>query len=289
MIISEEQKQQLMNTTLTDGQNAWDYVESKNEDDRPWVAAGILSCVAHCYGLDRLTINWEARELRYNSSESSDEEEEDYKVPTSEDSKNIPKYDYGDILPYLEGLPFQPVIPEDLRQAIREESDRLIDVAKKMGQFIPSSEWDTFGIRTKKISGESVVFYDGQNSRVVKFKDPFAYIAIKGENPYTVLFEHHVHNRYFGDVGYRFLGISQDPVIGGVRLVYEQPFIDTLERPSRTEIHEWFTVRGFWLTDTGYFYSNGKVSFTDVWADNCLKDAYGNLRFIDPIIRIEEI
>lgn len=63
--ISEKQKQQLMATTLQDGLNAWDYVLSKAEADHPWVAKGILSCIGKGYSLNRLTINWEARELRY--------------------------------------------------------------------------------------------------------------------------------------------------------------------------------------------------------------------------------
>ena len=63
--ISEKQKQQLMATTLQDGLNAWNYVLSKAEAYQPWVAKGILSCIGKGYSLNRLTINWEARELRY--------------------------------------------------------------------------------------------------------------------------------------------------------------------------------------------------------------------------------
>ena len=67
--ITEEQKQQLMATTLQDGMNAWDFVQSKAETDQPWVAAGILSCIGKGYSLNRLTINWEARDLRYGKSD----------------------------------------------------------------------------------------------------------------------------------------------------------------------------------------------------------------------------
>ena len=63
--ITSEQQQQLKATILQDGMNAWDYVLSKAEADQPWVAAGILSCIGKGYSLNRLTINWEARELRY--------------------------------------------------------------------------------------------------------------------------------------------------------------------------------------------------------------------------------
>lgn len=65
--IGEEQKQQLMATTLQEGMNAWDYVQSKAQADQPWVAVGILTCIKKGYSLNRLTINWEARELRYGN------------------------------------------------------------------------------------------------------------------------------------------------------------------------------------------------------------------------------
>ena len=63
--ITREQQRQLKASILQDGMNAWDYVQSKAEADRPWVAAGILSCIENGYSLNRLTINWEARDLRY--------------------------------------------------------------------------------------------------------------------------------------------------------------------------------------------------------------------------------
>ena len=54
-----------MKTTLQGGQNAWAYTLTWPTDDQPWIAAGILSCMKKGYSLNRLTVNWEARELRY--------------------------------------------------------------------------------------------------------------------------------------------------------------------------------------------------------------------------------
>lgn len=68
--ITSEQQQQLKATTLQDGMNAWDFVQSKAEADQPWVAAGILSCIGKGYSLNRLTINWEARDLRYSKKDN---------------------------------------------------------------------------------------------------------------------------------------------------------------------------------------------------------------------------
>ena len=64
MNIPEPQKQQLMATTLTNGQNAWDYVQSCPQDAQQWVAAGILSCIAKGYRLNEMMICWETRNLR---------------------------------------------------------------------------------------------------------------------------------------------------------------------------------------------------------------------------------
>lgn len=66
MEIAEDQKRQLMATTLTDGTNAWEFVLSRPDDARPWVAQGILSCISKGYRLDLLMIGWEVRDIRRN-------------------------------------------------------------------------------------------------------------------------------------------------------------------------------------------------------------------------------
>ena len=62
---SKKQIELLKTTTLQEGINAWDYVQSKAEAYQPWIVKGILSCIEKGYSLNRLTINWEARDLRY--------------------------------------------------------------------------------------------------------------------------------------------------------------------------------------------------------------------------------
>ena len=66
--IGKEQKQLLKATRLQDGTTALDYVLSWPEEDQSWIAAGILSCIGKGYSLNRLTINWEARDLKYVNS-----------------------------------------------------------------------------------------------------------------------------------------------------------------------------------------------------------------------------
>ena len=49
MKITEEQKQQLKAVTLDNGTNAWEFVMSRPEMSQPWVAVGILSCIAKAH------------------------------------------------------------------------------------------------------------------------------------------------------------------------------------------------------------------------------------------------
>lgn len=69
--LTEGQKQQIQGLTIANGTNAWDYVLSWAADGQYWIALGILSCVEHGYGLTRLEINWEARDLRYSANKTS--------------------------------------------------------------------------------------------------------------------------------------------------------------------------------------------------------------------------
>ena len=65
--IGEEQIETLKTTKLQDGSTAYDYVMSWPKEDQPWALAGVLSCIGKSYSLNRLTINWEARDLRYRN------------------------------------------------------------------------------------------------------------------------------------------------------------------------------------------------------------------------------
>ena len=64
MNVTEEQIETLKCTTLTNGLNAWEFVQSRPKDAQPWVVRGILSCIEKGYRLDLLMIGWETRDLR---------------------------------------------------------------------------------------------------------------------------------------------------------------------------------------------------------------------------------
>lgn len=71
MEITEKQIELLKAATLTNSQNAWDFVQSRPQDAQPWVAKGILSCMDKGYRLDLLMIGWETRDIRRNKSRLS--------------------------------------------------------------------------------------------------------------------------------------------------------------------------------------------------------------------------
>ena len=66
MDIPETQIELLKATTLTNGTNAWEFVQSRPQDAQPWVVKGILSCIEKGYRLDLLMIGWETRDIRRN-------------------------------------------------------------------------------------------------------------------------------------------------------------------------------------------------------------------------------
>ena len=65
-MLTEKQIELLKTATLTNGMNAWEFVQSRPQDAQPWVAKGILSCIEKGYRLDLLMIGWETRDIRRN-------------------------------------------------------------------------------------------------------------------------------------------------------------------------------------------------------------------------------
>ena len=82
MELTEEQKKMLQSIVMGNGMTAWEFVLTRPKDSQPWLVAGILSCMKKGYGLTRLEISWEARDLRYAQSPSGQGE-------LSEEQKNL--------------------------------------------------------------------------------------------------------------------------------------------------------------------------------------------------------
>ena len=193
----------------------------------------------------------------------------------------------GDIRVFEEGIETaQREHLSDSERARREaESERLVNLAKENGLYIPESDYDRFGERYGIRTGESVVYKNTADGRHYKVKDPYAKAPLKGNAPEDAIYEHLVHNLLFPEVPYRFEGIGSN-YLGDVRIILSQPSIQSAGQPTKVQIDAAMAARGLYPEDK-YTYGNEWVSVTDVEGDNVLEDENGGLHFIDPIIKFK--
>lgn len=173
-------------------------------------------------------------------------------------------------------------------RAQEAESQRLIEIAKDNGLFIPKSEWEKFGDRKRLPSGESIVCLSNDGETITKIRNPFAKAAIKNLHAQDVIYEHLIHNVLFPTTKYKFVGISED--IDGVRLILQQQYLSKkFSNPSQKDIDN-YLQKGLGLKiENRYYYANDFIAITDVSAegDNVLSDNE-HLYFIDPIIKFKQ-
>lgn len=113
--------------------------------------------------------------------------------------------DRSDIRVYEEGLAAgdNAYSKHSERNRREAESERLVEIARRNGQYRKREEVLSRGIKYTKGSGESEVVIDHENGRVYKIKDPYAKGAMKpGVNPEDAIYEHLVHNKYFPETAY---------------------------------------------------------------------------------------
>ena len=144
-----------------------------------------------------------------------------------------------------------------------------------------------FGDLVSKRTGESSVYWNRAESAFYKVKNPAAKAPIKRTLPEDWLYEHVIHNILFPESAYDFVGILEE--CGGVRIVLRQRAVKTEAFPEEEQVAIALADRGLFPSDR-YFFGDGVVSVTDVGAhgDNVLLDDAGNVRFIDPLIRLEK-
>ena len=162
----------------------------------------------------------------------------------------------------------------------RAESDRLIHAAKAAGLFIQPDEIWGFGDKISLQTRESLVFVDEKNERVIKVKDPYALTNLKKHSPLEAIYEHIVHNLYFPETRYSFMGITTHG--GDVRVVLSQPFVRSVRTVSEKESLERLRDYGI-KPSTVYFTEDEFVKVTDYWGSNTLVDEKGRVRYIDPV------
>lgn len=199
--------------------------------------------------------------------------------------------DRGDIGVFEIGIPAQRHGDhlESPRDASSAEGLRLIEIAKANNLYFHKTQWEQFGDRKRLPSGESIVYLSADATTITKIRNPFAKSAIKNLSPSDIIYEHLIHNIFFPNTHYSFVGITDD--IDGVRIIYQQPYIPLkFISPSQKQIDKYLLDFLCLTKENSYFYGNDYISITDVNADgdNVLVDEKGTLFFIDPIIRLKK-
>ena len=167
-----------------------------------------------------------------------------------------------------------------------EISESLIEAAKRAGKFIPWEEATATGTQLHGNTKESLCFVSVDLSTITKLKNPYAASATKGNTPYDIIEELIVHNELFPETAYRLVGITQDR-LGDMRFVLEQDYVKAQLDADENDIADYLQNLG--LKDEGRFiFGDERCAVLDAYGDNVLVDENGNLRFIDPIIRIKQ-
>ena len=173
------------------------------------------------------------------------------------------------------------------RASLRELTTAIISATKADGLYRPYASLKTLGDLKRKRSGESEVFATADNAFIIKIKDPTAKQSIKRTSPSDWLYEHIIHNILFPDTSYEFVGITEQ--FGSLRIILHQSNIEATARPTDAQIAAHLASLGLKPEDR-YFFGNDLLAVTDVSAssDNVLLDDAGQLRFIDPLIRLKK-
>lgn len=167
------------------------------------------------------------------------------------------------------------------------ESARLIAIAKEQGLYIEKSRWEIYGDRKRLPSGESIVYLSEDGKEVIKVRNPFAKSVVKRMHAQDAIYEHLVHNILFPNTRYEFKGISE--ATDGVRIILTQKYISDVYAIPTQDMIDQYLIDGLGLVkEDRFYYGNGYVSVTDVFADgdNVLVDG-DKLYFIDPIIKFK--
>ena len=174
----------------------------------------------------------------------------------------------------------------------RDSLRKVIEIAKAHGLYItvpspPSATGVVTGELISKRTGESEVYFNATERAYYKVKWPAAKAHIKHTTERDWLYEHIIHNILFPDTAYDFIGITEE--VGELKIILRQQEVQSESAPSDAQIAAHLVSLGLTPEDR-FFFGNDLLAVTDVSAqsDNVLLDDAGNLRFIDPLIRLKK-
>ena len=167
----------------------------------------------------------------------------------------------------------------------QKEAERLIAAARANGMFIEPGTFSNFP-KVNAVSKESTVYRDEENNRAIKVKDPFAAESMADNSPFDELYQHIIHNIFFPESRYEFLGVTTNYRGDEVRFVLAQDWVESHDRVGDVEASNFVKSRGYKVLD-GYRYYNDDTIVMDFYGSNIRKDAEGNIHLIDPIIHFK--
>ncbi|MBQ0033650.1 MAG: hypothetical protein KBT68_12760 [bacterium] len=184
----------------------------------------------------------------------------------------------------------------------RDSLRKIVDCANSCGLFItvpaaPSPRGVVtaatprgalhLGELISKRTGESEVYFNAAEHAYYKVKWPSAKAHIKQTSPRDWFYEHIIHNILFPDTAYEFIGITEE--VGELKIILRQQEVPSERFPSDAQVAAHLATLGLKPEDR-YFFGNDLLAVTDVssTSDNVLLDDVGNLRFIDPLIRLKK-
>ena len=169
----------------------------------------------------------------------------------------------------------------------RDSLRKVIDAAKSCGLYFNPNKALKFGDLISKRTGESEVYFNAAEHAYYKVKWPSAKAHIKRTSPRDWFYEHIIHNILFPNTVYDLIGITEE--VGELKFILRQQEVQSESFPSDTQIAAHLAALGLHPEDH-YFFGNDLLAVTDVSAqsDNVLLDDTGNLRFIDPLIRLKK-
>lgn len=168
------------------------------------------------------------------------------------------------------------------REDREKESQRLIEAAKANGLYVEPKRLGEFGVHIPGNTFESEIYADIDNGRYIKVKDPFASEPMTQNAPADAIYQHIIHNIFFPEARYEFLGVSEKN--GDVRILLAQEFVPAFKGATPEEAAKYLKKRGYSTAD-GYTFENEEVVVTDLEEENLLIDNNGNYHPIDPIIK----
>lgn len=177
-----------------------------------------------------------------------------------------------------------------------KQKERIIEISKKSGHYLKYDSLDTSSSIQGGVEAEPYKINNG--STIMKVVDPCQLMDDVGEYLDRIA----MHNTIEKNAQYVIVGVTNHPDyelddMDGFRFVVYQPYIQVIDPEewdeesdsglTQDEITEFMEEHGF-SHKGGTTYYNEDMIIDDVRKANIVRDVYGTMVFIDPIVQIND-